>query len=1168
MAVPAARRIWVVLGATAALAVAAAIAGYLLWPRPAPLPGPGSQQYEDYVEASQVGVAALDVDVPDVAETYLTRATELIPEEPSSWANRGLLYLRHNRLDEAARDLQRANRLAPANGDILKMLGLLEQRQGKFAEAAAHFRQAVASSPHDVEALYQLAKVIDQEQQEGSDAEYQRLMEQILAVQPSNLHVLLDRLKKAVARSDREAIQDTIARLKALSPEWSERGRAALADLERDLAGQLGPDAVSRTLVLANLLRPEPAYARGLTAVDPPNLPGTSIQTFIVLAPVPRTPSPPDMELAFAGEPVPGAPPGRWDTILPLWLTGEGQPVLFVANAKELRQAGSDAGLAGLTVGTNGLLTLDWNNDFRSDLLLAGQDGLRFYQQREDGSFADVTAATGLPADILKGDYFGAWAQDVDFDGDLDIILARREGPPLLLRNNLDGTFTPLPIFPGVTDVRAFAWVDLDNDGSPDVALLDARGRLHVFANERGGRVVPWPVAPPDGRFLALCVMDADDDGLLDLLALRDDGAVLRLSDRDKRKAWDAGEVVRWDRAGGKTEPGAARLIAADFDNNGAIDLLASGPEGSRIWLGEGGGKFQKLTADLPPNLVAAADLDGKGRLDLLGLDGEGRPRRLRNTGRKDYHWQAFRFRARPRDLQQQETEVMNSFAIGSDVEVRAITCFAKQPITTPVVHFGLGTRSRPSVIRARWTTGRVQTEWEQPVDQTVLATQRGFVSCPFLFTWDGRRFVFVTDFMWSSPLGVPGGEQGQDNFTLQTADWVRIRGDQLVPREDAYEVRVLANLWETHFYDRLALLVVDHPADTELFVDERASLAPAELAFHLVESPRPVARAWDHKGADVTSIVAARDGVYLDRAGRGPFRGIANDHWVEIDLGDDVPRDGPVWLVAQGWVKPVDSTTYVAIAQGRHEQPREPVLEVPDGRGGWKVARDNIGYPAGKDKTILIRLDGIDGSGVPRRFRLRTNMEIYWDAFGIARGRDGAPRRQQLLSPQYADLHFRGVLDMSRASPSAPELPQYDRVLTVGQPWRNLIGYHTRYGNVRDLIEKSDDRYAILTAGDEMTLRFAVPPGPPPGWKRDFVWQCDGWTKDGDLNTRFGKTVLPLPAHDLKTYYTPPGRLEDDPVFRRHAADWQVYHTRYVTPYLFERGLRTACPDPARRQP
>jgi hypothetical protein len=140
--------------------------------------------------------------------------------------------------------------------------------------------------------------------------------------------------------------------------------------------------------------------------------------------------------------------------------------------------------------------------------------------------------------------------------------------------------------------------------------------------------------------------------------------------------------------------------------------------------------------------------------------------------------------------------------------------------------------------------------------------------------------------------------------------------------------------------------------------------------------------------------------------------------------------------------------------------------------------------------------------------------------------------------------------------------LPDYDRVVSTRQVWRDLIGYHTRFGDVRELLERVDDRYAILTAGDELTLRFAVPPGPPAGWKRDFIWVSDGWVKDGDLNTRFGKTVLPLPAHDLANYTAPPTRLEDDPVFRRHRKDWDVFHTRYVTPDGYERGLRTLKPQ------
>ena len=54
-------------------------------------------------------------------------------------------------------------------------------------------------------------------------------------------------------------------------------------------------------------------------------------------------------------------------------------------------------------------------------------------------------------------------------------------------------------------------------------------------------------------------------------------------------------------------------------------------------------GRFVPLKAELPGNLIAAVDLDGKGRLDLVGLDRDGRPIRLVNSGKKDYRWQVIR---------------------------------------------------------------------------------------------------------------------------------------------------------------------------------------------------------------------------------------------------------------------------------------------------------------------------------------------------------------------------------------------------------------------------------------------------------------------------------------------------------------------------------------------
>ena len=150
------------------------------------------------------------------------------------------------------------------------------------------------------------------------------------------------------------------------------------------------------------------------------------------------------------------------------------------------------------------------------------------------------------------------------------------------LRNNFDGTFlVAADLYRGEGLARGFAWADLDNDGAPDAVVIDARGRLHAFANERSGQFRPWPTALPEGSFHAMTIADADDDGVLDLLALRADGAILRISARNKRKSWDVAELGRWELPA-KPEEGSIRLFTGDLDNNGAPDLIVSGPAARR----------------------------------------------------------------------------------------------------------------------------------------------------------------------------------------------------------------------------------------------------------------------------------------------------------------------------------------------------------------------------------------------------------------------------------------------------------------------------------------------------------------------------------------------------------------------------------------------------------
>ena len=217
----------------------------------------------------------------------------------------------------------------------------------------------------------------------------------------------------------------------------------------------------------------------------------------------------------------------------------------------------------------------------------------------------------------------------------------------------------------------------------------------------------------------------------------------------------------------------------------------------------------------------------------------------------------------------------------------------------------------------------------------------------------------------------------------------------------------------------------------------------------------------------------------------------------------------------------PTDSSINVALGQGSHAPPRGLTLEVADENGRFRQVRGGLGFPSGKDKTVLIDLTGVFAQNTKtRRLRLSTNLEIFWDRLGWAEGRPDVKVTPRRLALSSAELRYRGFSTTDQKDASTPERPTY-QIAGTAPRWRDLEGYHTRFGDVRELLEGVDDRYVIMNAGDELALRFPEVPGPSAasGLIRDFVMIGDGWVKDGDYNTAFSRTVLPLPTHRSGRY-------------------------------------------------
>jgi tetratricopeptide (TPR) repeat protein len=1137
------------------------------------LPAKSSQKYAQAVSDFYVGLGALQVGDDIHAESKLSGLTLLVPGEPAGWADWGVLALRQRKLDVAAQRLEHARSLASENDQIYQLLGYMESSRGNSASAIADWRKAVEINPANYRAAYQLAEEVERQGDANSDAEYRQLLAKILAAQPGNLAAQLEVGRVAAKDGDAATLRAVLGQITARSQNWPAEIKAQLAALQNAADSSNPKTAATRTTFLRNSLMRVPEFRESLAVLKAPaGEEAEPITHFLRLAPPDFTPAPADTALAFAITPVAIGGATSWSWIGAVALGSAGAPVLALASGREVLLASGakfpfPGGPLGVSPLPEGILQIDFNYDFKTDLVLAGAGGLRLMRQDAPEKFTDVTAAAKLPKGVVNSSYTGAWAFDLEADGDLDIVLGAKDGPPRVLRNNGDDTFTVIEPFPGISGVRAFAWADFDADGNADAAIVDGVGKLHIFHNERQAQFRQVALPADLSSVKAIAAADANNNGVLDLLAVESSGAIVSVSFNaggGENGLWAVKPLVQIPNATAALA-GEARLAVADLDNNGAFDLILSsvgpGPAASAplIWLGDATAKYTLLDHGAGASTIFdVADLAGDGRLVLVGFDAKGQAVEVASHGAKNYHWQTVR----PHAKQAVGDQRINPFGVGGEIEIRSGLLVQKQPINGPQLHFGLGNQTSAEVVRVVWPNGTVRAEFGVAADQDVVTEQRLKASCPFLFAWNGTRMEFVKDAVpWGSAIGLRINTIGTAQIAT-TGEWYKIRRDQLVPHDGYYDLRVTAELWEVYYYDRIALMTVDHPAGTEIYVDERFVIPPQKLAFTTVATPHPIARAIDDNGDDVTEIVLTLDGRALDTFGRGQYQGITRDHYVEIDLGEDAPTSGPLYLIGQGSIHDTESSINVAVTQGHRWHAQGLSVEVPDGRGGWVTAQSNLGFPAGRKKTVVFNLTNIFRPGTPRRVRLRTNLEIYWDCIEWAQGDPDAQVKTQTLDPSVADLHYRGYSVIDRPDAGAPEIPNYEQMSGSKQRWRDLIGYYTRYGDVRELLKSVDDRYVIVNSGDEMSLRFAEQPPPPQGWLRDFIVIGDGWIKDGDFNSTFSKTVLPLPYHAKQLYVERPGELEEEYVYRQHPEDWQNYHTRYVTPYVFQNSLRSAPPQ------
>jgi tetratricopeptide (TPR) repeat protein len=1076
-------------------------------------------------------IALLNLGKMDPARPILEDATKNDPNDPHVWFTLGLLFKNTADSEGAVNAFRHVIAIDPDDANTWYFLGSAYAQSRKFPEAIDAFEHALKLDPLHASAEFGLSRAL---QQSGDTA---KAREHLVRFQ----HITQSKLGSAMGLAYGDQGKYSLAEESPLAPQKvPPQIPVKFVDVTKEAGLKSQPYDVTRAA-------PETFFAPGACFLDYDNdgkidlfLADNGPESGMTLYHNLGNGKFEDVTKKAGLDPTlhgVGCTAGDYDNDgFPDLALSVGYQVLLLHNEKNgtFKNVTEQAGIKNLrdAGAAFGPTFIDYDHDGDLDLFLSrellvdsgkavGMDSM--WRNNGNGTFTDVTQSIGL-----DGPHGGMAAIGTDYDNDraVDLVLTGFGASP-------NGSAASFPA------------------NAP-----------RIYRNPREGAFqerAPWPAMPLTS---AVVPLDFDHDTWMDLAFTHNSAPALTLWRNNHAKDFQEVSLpdIGWVRAYG--------VAAFDYDNDGWVDLIAVGEtkDGKgevKLFRNLGPDGFKDVTADVgldkiqlkDPRAIITADFDNDGATDLLITQNHGPAVLLRNEGGNKNNW-----------LKLDLTGLAdNKSAIGTKVEVFSDGIRQKFEIygsngylgqNSLVLNVGLGQAKQADVVRLLWPTGVVQDEIEIAANQqkSLGELDRRGSSCPTLFVWDGKHYQLVADMIGAGVIGHWVGPH-ERNIPRPT-EYVKIDRDSIQEKDDSHpsqnqgrmghptlSFRLMEPMEEVVYLDRVKLLAVDHPGNFDVYPNEYFASNPPYPPFKVVDSSnaQPPAGAWDNQGRNVLPDLLAHR--YIGGFKLEPFKGFTQPHSLTLDLGRPY-HGGPLWLLMHGEIEYFTATGMYAASQAGIEA-TAPYVEALNSKGTWVKVINDMGFPAGGPRTMTANLTGKLPQGT-QRIRITTNLQIYWDSILIDRTPQNKAVRLTEVPLQKATLGYHGYPKQIESQPPGVVKYVYDDVSRTG-PYSRQAGTYTRYGDVLPLLTGFDDQYAVFGSGEEVALEFdpAKLPALPKGWARDYFFLANGYEKDMDFYAADGSTVEPLPFRDMGTY---PYTGKSFPLDDAHLNYMLKYNTRHIS--------------------